>query len=50
LLRRSKVIIPIPGTSNIQHLEENAAAARVSLSDDDFELLNKASEAVVSVR
>lgn len=50
LLRRSKVIIPIPGTSNIQHLEENAAAARVSLSDDDFELLNKASEAVASVR
>lgn len=50
LLRRSKVIIPIPGTSNLQHLDENAAAARVSLSDDDFELLNRASEAVASVR
>lgn len=50
LLKRSQVIIPIPGTSNIQHLEENAAAARISLSDDDFEVLNKASKAVVSAR
>jgi aryl-alcohol dehydrogenase-like predicted oxidoreductase len=50
LLRRSKVIIPIPGTSNLKHLEENAAAARISLSDDDVEILNKASEAVTSAR
>ncbi len=36
LLRRSPVVIPIPGTSSIPHLEENCAAADVTLSDGDF--------------
>lgn len=34
LLHRSPVILPIPGTSSIAHLEENAAAAGMTLPDD----------------
>ncbi|MCQ4085530.1 aldo/keto reductase [Saccharibacillus sp. JS10] len=40
LLRRSPVILPIPGTSTVSHLEENIAAASLQLSDEDFETLN----------
>ena len=36
LLRRSPVILPIPGTTSIAHLEENIAAANVRLSDDEW--------------
>ncbi len=36
LLRRSPVMMPIPGTSSIAHLEENAAAGEVSLSDEEW--------------
>jgi len=39
LLRRSPVMVPIPGTSSIAHLEENCAAADVELSDEEYELL-----------
>jgi len=39
LLRRSKVIAPIPGTSSIAHLEENVAAAGLKLPDEDFKKL-----------
>ncbi|MFG1658864.1 aldo/keto reductase [Micromonospora chersina] len=42
LLRRSPVMLPIPGTSSVAHLEENIAAAEVRLSDDEFEALAKA--------
>ena len=35
LLRRSPVMIPIPGTSSIEHLEENWAAAEIELGDDE---------------
>ncbi|MET7805488.1 aldo/keto reductase [Micromonospora chersina] len=42
LLRRSPVMLPIPGTSSVAHLEENVAAAEVKLSDDEFEALAKA--------
>ena len=42
LLRRSPVVLPIPGTSSVAHLEENVAAAEVRLSDDEFEALAKA--------
>jgi pyridoxine 4-dehydrogenase len=35
LLARSRVMLPIPGTSSVEHLEENAAAADVRLSDDE---------------
>jgi pyridoxine 4-dehydrogenase len=42
LLRRSPVIVPIPGTSTVGHLEENLAAADVELSDEEFETLTAA--------
>lgn len=39
LLWRSPVILPIPGTSSIKHLEENVAAASLKISDSEFESL-----------
>jgi pyridoxine 4-dehydrogenase len=39
LLRRSPVMLPIPGTSTVAHLEENVAAAGIELSDAQFEQL-----------
>jgi pyridoxine 4-dehydrogenase len=36
LLRRSPVILPIPGTASLEHLDENTAAALIELSDSDF--------------
>jgi len=39
LLQRSPAMLPIPGTSSPAHLEENMAAARLSLSADDLALL-----------
>ena len=39
LLRRSPVMLPIPGTSKVEHLEENTAAASLELADDDLEAL-----------
>ncbi|MBA3841810.1 MAG: aldo/keto reductase [Actinobacteria bacterium] len=43
LLRRSPVMLPIPGTSTVAHVEENIAAAGVELSDDQFASLANAS-------
>jgi pyridoxine 4-dehydrogenase len=45
LLKRSPVMLPIPGTSKVAHLEENVAAADIELSDDEFETLSKAGSA-----
>src|SRR6201998_1061814 len=39
LLMRSPVMLPIPGTSSIEHLEENLGAASLQLTDEEFELL-----------
>ncbi len=39
LLKRSAVMLPIPGTSQRAHLEQNVAAAEVALSDEEFALL-----------
>jgi pyridoxine 4-dehydrogenase len=39
LLKRSPVMVPIPGTSHVAHLEENVSAAAVPLSDCDFQAL-----------
>jgi pyridoxine 4-dehydrogenase len=39
LLRRSPVMVPIPGTSSVAHLEENLAASTLRLADDEFQLL-----------
>ncbi|MDQ2638060.1 MAG: aldo/keto reductase [Actinomycetota bacterium] len=45
LLKRSPVMLPIPGTSKVAHLEENVAAAAIELTDDEFETLSKAGSA-----
>ncbi|HET9029905.1 MAG TPA: aldo/keto reductase [Candidatus Aquilonibacter sp.] len=45
ILKRSKVMLPIPGTSNPDHLRENVAAASVELTDDDFAAIEKESHA-----
>jgi pyridoxine 4-dehydrogenase len=42
LLRRSPVMLPIPGTSSLDHLEENCAAASLTLSDQQFAELSEA--------
>jgi pyridoxine 4-dehydrogenase len=42
LLRRSPVMLPIPGTSTVAHLEDNLAAAGLELSDDDVDQLGAA--------
>jgi pyridoxine 4-dehydrogenase len=42
LLRRSPVMLPIPGTSSLEHLEENCAAASITLTDDQFAELTDA--------
>jgi len=41
LLKRSPVMLPIPGTSKLRHLEENAAAAAVTLTDAEFASLDR---------
>jgi pyridoxine 4-dehydrogenase len=40
LLKRSPVMVPIPGTSSVAHLDENVSAAEVTLSDDEFAALS----------
>jgi pyridoxine 4-dehydrogenase len=46
LLRRSPIMLPIPGTSSIEHLEENVAAASLRLADEDYEILSQVPELV----
>jgi aryl-alcohol dehydrogenase-like predicted oxidoreductase len=41
VLKRSKVMLPIPGTGKVKHLEENVAAAAIELSDEDFATLDR---------
>jgi len=41
VLRRAPVMLPIPGTSKVAHLEENVRAACVQLSDSDFSALDE---------
>jgi len=43
LLARSPVMLPIPGTSSVEHLEENVAAARIELSSSELDLIGSAS-------
>ncbi|RCS25622.1 aldo/keto reductase [Phyllobacterium salinisoli] len=45
VLKRSPVMLPIPGTSKIAHLEENVAAAGITLSDEDFAALDREGKA-----
>ncbi|HEY2657146.1 MAG TPA: aldo/keto reductase [Solirubrobacteraceae bacterium] len=44
LLKRSPVMLPIPGTSSVAHLEENLAAAEIELTDEQFDTLSAATE------
>jgi pyridoxine 4-dehydrogenase len=41
LLQRSPVMLPIPGTSSVEHLEENIATASLRLSKDEFRQLDE---------
>ncbi|WP_174802085.1 aldo/keto reductase [Martelella limonii] len=41
VLKRSPVMMPIPGTSKVKHLEENLSAASIALSDDEFAALDE---------
>ena len=41
MLKRSPVMLPIPGTSKAAHLEENVAAADIKLSDEEFASLDR---------
>jgi pyridoxine 4-dehydrogenase len=50
LLKRSKVILPIPGTSSAAHLEENVAAASLELPDAAFKELSSVTPPPVSYR
>ena len=42
LLHRSLVMLPIPGTSSVRHLEENVAAAELKLSQEEWETIERA--------
>jgi aryl-alcohol dehydrogenase-like predicted oxidoreductase len=44
LLQRSDVMLPIPGTGSVEHLEENVAAADIELTDDEVATLNEAAD------
>ena len=50
ILKRSRVMLPIPGTSKVQHLEENVRAASLELSDSDFAELDRQAKAGSEVR
>jgi aryl-alcohol dehydrogenase-like predicted oxidoreductase len=41
VLKRSPVMLPIPGTSKVAHLEENVAAVNIELTDDEFAALDR---------
>ena len=48
LLRRSPIMLPIPGTSSIEHLEQNIAAASLPLTKEEYEELSVVPELVAS--
>ncbi len=48
LMRRSPIMLPIPGTSSVKHLEENIAGASVQLTDEEYERLAEVPELVAS--
>jgi aryl-alcohol dehydrogenase-like predicted oxidoreductase len=45
LLHRSPIMLPIPGTSSIEHLEENVDAVRIDLGDEELEELSRVGSA-----
>jgi len=48
LLRRTPVVLPIPGTSSVEHLEENVAAASLQLTQEEYERLRDVPELAAS--
>jgi aryl-alcohol dehydrogenase-like predicted oxidoreductase len=48
LLRRSPIMLPIPGTSSIEHLEQNVAAASLRLTDEEYRKLSGVSALAAS--
>ena len=48
LLRRSPMMLPIPGTSSIEHLEQNVAAASLRLTDEEYRRLFEVPELLAS--
>jgi pyridoxine 4-dehydrogenase len=48
VLKRSPVMLPIPGTGSVDHLEENVAGAAIALSDEDFATLDAQGRKVFS--
>lgn len=44
LLARSAVMLPIPGTASVEHLEENVAAAGIELSPDELSAIGRVSD------
>ncbi len=50
LLKRSRVILPIPGTASVEHLEENVVAAILELSETAYQTLSGLRPSYVSLR
>ena len=48
LLRRSPFMLPIPGTSSVEHLEQNVSAASLALTNEEFSELSEVTELVGS--
>jgi len=48
LLRRSPIMLPIPGTSSIEHLQQNVAAGSLSLTDEEYQELSRVPQLVAS--
>jgi pyridoxine 4-dehydrogenase len=46
ILKRSPVMLPIPGTSKLKHLEENVAAVNIDLSEQEFAALDREGKAL----
>ena len=44
LLHRSPVMLPIPGTSSLAHLEENMAARKIQLSTEEWKTIDTQAE------
>ena len=44
LLQRSPVMLPIPGTGSVDHLEDNVAAAAIELTDEEMAELEGAAD------
>jgi len=48
LLRRSSIMLPIPGTSSIEHLDQNVRSSSLRLTDEDYQALSRVPALVAS--